>query len=201
MGATTPEIGLYKFGGGSSGLIQPDETVDVDRINDNSDLIDNAVKGVRDRSTALETKTKASVARYYGTKAEREAFTPPVRGIEWVDTDNGKLTFLSSSDGKWRQMEGSLSIPAGAWNVTATSGAVSYALRTVDTTLPTQIESDESILIATDNPGTGFGLIGLVTAINDVTNNRVNLQLRQFQFHSSNQQNMRATWRITSGRV
>lgn len=40
MGATTPNLSLYKPGGGSSGTIVPDERVDVDRLNDNSDKID-----------------------------------------------------------------------------------------------------------------------------------------------------------------
>lgn len=42
MPGFTSRLNLYKPGGGSSGTI-PDEVVDVDRINDNSDLIDAAV--------------------------------------------------------------------------------------------------------------------------------------------------------------
>lgn len=40
MPASTPFLGLYKPGGGSSGLITPDEVVDIDRLNGNSDAID-----------------------------------------------------------------------------------------------------------------------------------------------------------------
>ena len=40
MSALTPRLGLYKPGGGSTGLITPDEVVDVDRFNTNSDNID-----------------------------------------------------------------------------------------------------------------------------------------------------------------
>ena len=40
MPASTPFLGLYKPGGGSTGLITPDEVVDIDRLNTNSDLID-----------------------------------------------------------------------------------------------------------------------------------------------------------------
>lgn len=40
MPGFTPNLNLYKPGGGSTGLITPDEVVDIDRINANSDLID-----------------------------------------------------------------------------------------------------------------------------------------------------------------
>lgn len=40
MPASTPFLGLYKPGGGSTGLITPDEVVDIDRLNTNADLID-----------------------------------------------------------------------------------------------------------------------------------------------------------------
>lgn len=42
MGATTPKLALYKPGGGSTGLITPDESADIDKINGNMDLIDAA---------------------------------------------------------------------------------------------------------------------------------------------------------------
>lgn len=40
MGTTTTKTGLYKPGGGSTGLITPDESVDIDKINANMDIID-----------------------------------------------------------------------------------------------------------------------------------------------------------------
>lgn len=40
MPAYTSRLGLYKPGGGSSGNINPDEVVDIDKINDNMDKID-----------------------------------------------------------------------------------------------------------------------------------------------------------------
>lgn len=43
MTAYTNILGLYKPGGGSTGLITPDEVVDVDKINGNFDKIDAAV--------------------------------------------------------------------------------------------------------------------------------------------------------------
>jgi hypothetical protein len=43
MSSSTTKLALYLPGGGSSGLITPDETLDVDRINDNMKKLDLAV--------------------------------------------------------------------------------------------------------------------------------------------------------------
>jgi len=43
MSANTSRVGLYKPGGGSIGLILPDEIADIDKINGNMDLIDAAL--------------------------------------------------------------------------------------------------------------------------------------------------------------
>lgn len=48
MPAFTTHLNLYKPGGGSSGLITPDEVVDVDRLNQNMDDIDTWAEGVDD---------------------------------------------------------------------------------------------------------------------------------------------------------
>lgn len=40
MGANTPNRNLYLPGGGSSGTIVPDETADIDRINENFTILD-----------------------------------------------------------------------------------------------------------------------------------------------------------------
>lgn len=42
MGTTTPNLGMYLPGGGSTGTHGADETADVDKINGNFDLIDTA---------------------------------------------------------------------------------------------------------------------------------------------------------------
>lgn len=51
MGAFTSRAGLYKPGGGSTGLILPDETVDIDKLNGNFDKID-ALLGARNIPSA-----------------------------------------------------------------------------------------------------------------------------------------------------
>lgn len=43
MPAFTTRLGLYKPGGGSTGLITPDEIIDIDKLNSNSDKIDASI--------------------------------------------------------------------------------------------------------------------------------------------------------------
>lgn len=115
MGAYTPRAGLYKPGGGSTGLILPDETVDIDQLNANSDIIDNLL-GARNIPSASsyagtfdgdlvyaqddEILRMYSAAagqlvyprtlggtRYVGTTAERNAFTAMKENDSWFDSD------------------------------------------------------------------------------------------------------------------
>lgn len=115
MGAYTPRAGLYKPGGGSTGLILPDETVDIDQLNSNSDIIDNLL-GARNIPSASgyagtfdgdlvyaqddEILRMYSAAagqlvypralggtRFVGTTAERNAFTAMKENDSWFDTD------------------------------------------------------------------------------------------------------------------
>lgn len=64
MSANTAFLNLYKPGGGSSGLIVPDEVVDIDRINSNMDLIDSFASswGLASRQTRDFTGPAASLA-------------------------------------------------------------------------------------------------------------------------------------------
>lgn len=88
MGATTPNIGLYKPGGGSSGLIVPDEVADVDRLNGNFDLIDAFAGSVQTWQTARNKTVKA----YYGLASERATLPGPLgTGDTYQETDGQKL--------------------------------------------------------------------------------------------------------------
>lgn len=53
MGVNTTRVGLYKPGGGSSGIITPDEAADIDKINENSDRIDAVIGAPPFASTNL----------------------------------------------------------------------------------------------------------------------------------------------------
>lgn len=83
MSATTPFLNLYKPGGGSTGLILPDEVVDVDRFNANSDLIDTWAQ-------TTDTFRLAQLGRnqqYRGLTANIGAVVAPVKGDTYQETD------------------------------------------------------------------------------------------------------------------
>lgn len=61
MGAVTPILGLYKPGGGSTGTIVPDETADIDRLNENFDAID-AWAGTVNEKTTIATNSEIDAA-------------------------------------------------------------------------------------------------------------------------------------------
>lgn len=86
MPASTPFLGLYKPGGGSTGLITPDEVVDIDRLNANSDLIDAFAK-----SYGSATKRNHS---FYGPATLRSSVTGMKRGDMYQESD--------ASNKEWR---------------------------------------------------------------------------------------------------
>lgn len=128
MGAFTSRAGLYKPGGGSTGLILPDETVDIDKLNGNFDKID-ALLGARNIPSAssysgnmdgdlvyaqdtkflqmysaadskLITPKLPGSNAYKGTKAQRDAFTVATEGDTWRTTDDDKREYVRV-DGEW----------------------------------------------------------------------------------------------------
>lgn len=127
MGAYTPRAGLYKPGGGSTGLILPDETVDIDKLNANFDIVDSLL-GARNVPSAasyagtmdgdlvyaqdteylhmysagagaLVTPRLPGATRFAGTNAERSA-TIGRDGDSWWSTEDKSLAFWVS--GAWK---------------------------------------------------------------------------------------------------
>lgn len=86
MAATTPTLGLYKPGGGSSGLIAPDETVDIDKLNANADLLDAEALSVRTRIAPLEDQDR----QYRGPAASLAGLSGMRLGDTYQETDAGK---------------------------------------------------------------------------------------------------------------
>ena len=96
MAAYTSFLSLYKPGGGSTGLILPDEVVDIDRINANMDLIDAYAAGfgkAADRNHQL-----------YGPAIARIGVTGMKLGDTYQESDGNKYTWRH--DGvDWRLWE------------------------------------------------------------------------------------------------
>lgn len=91
MGEYTDRLHLYKPGGGSSGLIVPDESVDIDKINANMDIIDDAIGALFVTSTTHPSA--------------------PVEGMTIYETDLGNLLVYSGSAGRF--------LPVGIPNATS----------------------------------------------------------------------------------
>jgi hypothetical protein len=82
MGALTPRLSLYKPGGGSTGLILPDETADIDTLNANFDKIDTAI-GARN---VLSTTRPAT----------------PFDGQPVFERDTGNLSIWDAVNTRWQ---------------------------------------------------------------------------------------------------
>lgn len=126
MAEITPYLKLYKPGGGSSGLIVPDERVDVDRFNNNSDLIDAEAVSVNLRLGVLEGRSQ----HYWGPASDR-ALLPSVNpGDTYRETDGSKITWIQTEDHLWRVHYTNGPIPLtleAGW--TAPSGAATFEVR------------------------------------------------------------------------
>jgi hypothetical protein len=80
MGQTTSRLGLYLPGGGSTGLITPDEPADIDKINDNMVKID-AAAGVRVVTSSTRPSSPYSGLLIFETDT---GFTRVWSGSEWL---------------------------------------------------------------------------------------------------------------------
>lgn len=83
MPSFTSFLNLYKPGGGSTGLILPDEVVDVDRFNANSDLIDAFAAGWGNAA--------ARNHQFYGPAAARVGVAGMKRGDTYQESDSSGL--------------------------------------------------------------------------------------------------------------
>ena len=117
MPSFTPNLNLYKPGGGSTGLITPDEVVDIDRINANMDLVDTFAG----QSIARDKKTSLAVA----DAAERDAWlTGATQGDRVFQRDLG-LEMVYGANG-WQPAVGLVPLrPSTVVNATiGTDGAI-----------------------------------------------------------------------------
>ena len=85
MPAYTPFLNLYKMGGGSTGLITPDETVDVDRINQNMDAIDSNASSWGNPAQRNH--------QFYGSAAGLASITGMKRGDTYQESDGNFQTW------------------------------------------------------------------------------------------------------------
>lgn len=94
MGQNTSRLGLYLPGGGSTGLITPDEPADIDKINDNM------------------TKLDADAGAYVCTSSTRPA--TPYNGKIIFETDTRKTMVYKSATTSWEPVDSQGKIVANA---------------------------------------------------------------------------------------
>ena len=117
MPAYTPFLNLYKMGGGSTGLITPDETVDVDRINQNMDAIDSNASSWGNPAQRNH--------QFYGSAAGLASITGMKRGDTYQESDGNFQTWRYDGS-NWVTNTGGMFLirPSSVVNATIdTSGA------------------------------------------------------------------------------
>lgn len=93
MSAFTTFLNLVKPGGGSTGTVLPDEVVDVDKLNLNSDLID-----------AFAASWGPAASRnhnFYGPAASLAGITGMKLGDTYQESDGDKILWLQGPSGTW----------------------------------------------------------------------------------------------------
>lgn len=109
MPAFTSFLNLYKPGGGSTGVITPDETADIDRLNEDLDLIDAFASAADGRLDTQEVRNQ----QFTGPTAGRASVTGMKRGDTYQETDvNFDLYWYDGSDWKNRSPYVSASLVA-----------------------------------------------------------------------------------------
>jgi hypothetical protein len=112
----------------------------------------------------------------------------------WQDTDGAQGLYVGNKSGGWRLFSGVMTDPAVAWTLNSTSGAVITVGRTAIFTVPTVLETNETLLAQSIGVGTGFGFIGPTGVVRGASN--TTLTVRFMQLGSTVTQALSITWQI-----
>jgi hypothetical protein len=146
------------------------------------------------RIGALQSARRTSIGRGVrsGPTALRTEITPKYWDF-WLDTDDGHM-YVGSKSGTWRQYSGSTAAAAAAWDTINGTGTAALAGRTVNITIPTVLETTETLLFQAGSVGSGFGFLSGVSVTRNPTN--TTLTVRFMQIMSTATQSFSVNWEI-----
>ena len=183
MPAYTPFLSLYKMGGGSTGLITPDETVDVDRINQNMDAIDSNASSWGNPAQRNH--------QFYGSAAGLASVTGMKRGDTYQESDGSFQTWVYNGSAwvKGLAVAGS-AVAAGSYTIGTNrlyrvgrvvnsqiyvSKSTDFGTAELAVTIPTDFRPMEEYTVPAVLYTAGYGVI--VSAIQVATNGEVKVNL------------------------
>jgi hypothetical protein len=114
MAGSTPNLNLYLPGGGSTGLILPDETADIDPLNENFRKIDTAIGDVDNQNR-----------QWYGPAADIGTIPVDPKDGDTYQESDGSKTLWRRLGGLWVTNEGGMYLirPASVTGAGVTIGA------------------------------------------------------------------------------
>lgn len=117
-----------------------------------------------------------------GTAAQRAATTSLYFQL-WQDTDGAQHQWIGNRSGGWRRYSGNATAAATEWTTLGSVTGALMAARTVTFTVPTVLESDEWLSVASVAVGTGFAFIGGVAVTRGATTTDVTVRFMQLLSH------------------
>lgn len=142
--------------------------------------------------TAWDRLDRAAMS---GAKALRQ-LTRANYGDTWYETDT-KLTMIGNLSNGWRQKYGQVTFASRAWDVSSTSALL--AGRTDSVTLPTVLESHETLNVWMTSAGGGYDFC----SISSITRNSSNtvLAVRLMQILAVATQTLSVGWEVVPAAV
>lgn len=117
---------------------------------------------------------------FRGTALERAA-TPPAYWDMWQDTDGSQRLYVGSKTGTWRRFSGEVAFAAKAWDMSANP----LWGRTDITSLPTVLETNETLVVTATTGGTSYSALVVASIVVNPTDTEVTTRLTQFVFSST----------------
>lgn len=144
-------------------------------------------------ATGTWTAWRLVEGKGYGPTSERTQITPNYLD-EWYDSTDG-FVYIGSKTGTWRRKSGTGSSAATAWDSTGSSGTVINAARTFSATIPTVLETSETLTLTLISGGSGFTFLSMNTLTRNPTN--TSITCRYGQLFSTTTQACTFVWTVT----